>query len=150
MLWRRLYLLLLLLITTLWHQHTRGFYYEETSEIVTIGFVDSFAMTAVKNRRGIHVHPVPTAKSPLRRRLVPYYESCHDEYETEYPWNITIPSSASGKSRNQTVIMQSVGSYRRIEDWHEEHHDPSHVIEHLKRERAKWQKTFEDLGGDGI
>jgi hypothetical protein len=51
---------------------------------------------------------------------------------------------ASPEGTNRT------GVYRRIEDWHDDTHDPTHVIEHLKRERAEWSKKFEDLGGDGI
>jgi hypothetical protein len=51
---------------------------------------------------------------------------------------------------SQTSETKSVGSYRQIEDWHEEHHDPNHVIEHLKPEQARWRKTLIDLGGDGI
>jgi hypothetical protein len=49
----------------------------------------------------------------------------------------------AGENGNRT-------GYRRIEDWHDETADPRHAIEHLKRERAKWAKAFEDLGGDGI
>ena len=44
--------------------------------------------------------------------------------------------------------------YRRIEDWHDDHvkanPEEHQVLTHLKREKARWGKTFESLGGDGI
>lgn len=49
-----------------------------------------------------------------------------------------------------SVSQSNRTGYRRIEDWHEETYDPTHVIKHLKQEKAKWAKTFEGLGGDGI
>ncbi|KAG7363265.1 hypothetical protein IV203_026625 [Nitzschia inconspicua] len=58
-----------------------------------------------------------------------------------------------GKNHNRTELNKSTprtGVYRSIEEWHDDTHDPNHVIDHLKRERAKWAKMFEDLGGDGI
>lgn len=55
-----------------------------------------------------------------------------------------------GAASDQNTTSPTTGGYRRIEDWHDETHDPKHVIEHLKREQARWTKTFEDLGGDGI
>ena len=46
------------------------------------------------------------------------------------------------------------GGYRRIEDWHDNHvkenPEEHQVLTHLKREKARWGKTFESLGGDGI
>jgi len=44
--------------------------------------------------------------------------------------------------------------YRHVEEWHAEHSAKNphgaHVLANLKRERARWSKTFDDLGGDGI
>ena len=44
--------------------------------------------------------------------------------------------------------------YRPIEDWHDEYRgkyaDEFKAITHLRREKARWGKTFESLGGDGI
>jgi len=44
--------------------------------------------------------------------------------------------------------------YRPIEDWHDEYKsknaDEFKAITHLRREKARWGKTFESLGGDGI
>lgn len=44
--------------------------------------------------------------------------------------------------------------YRPIEDWHDEYRsknaDEFKAITHLQREKARWGKTFESLGGDGI
>ena len=40
--------------------------------------------------------------------------------------------------------------YRPIEAWHQENRNPTHVLDHLKREQAHWKGKFEDLGGDGI
>jgi hypothetical protein len=56
----------------------------------------------------------------------------------------------SRDERNTTAASSGVGVYRRIEDWHEDTHDQHHVIKHLKQEKAKWVKTFEDVGVDGI
>ena len=66
--------------------------------------------------------------------------------EVEDSWE-NISASNDG---NITSTSSSTGGYRSIEEWHEESHNPNHVIEHLKREQARWAKTFEDLGGDGI
>lgn len=47
---------------------------------------------------------------------------------------------------------RSQNGYRRIEDWHDDHlsKNPKRVLQQLQQEKARWAKTFEDLGGDGI
>jgi len=49
-------------------------------------------------------------------------------------------------------ITTSKSKYRPIEDWHEETSSPAGLfaLESLKREKLRWSKKFEDLGGDGI
>ena len=43
------------------------------------------------------------------------------------------------------------GSYRRIEDWHADQTPKAdEVLQHLKREKARWSKIFDSLGGGGI
>ena len=44
------------------------------------------------------------------------------------------------------------GSYRPIEEWHEEHvtNNPKHVLTQLQQEKANWNKKFENVGGEGI
>ena len=58
---------------------------------------------------------------------------------------------ADDKSENTDTKRKG---YRPIEDWHDEYRnknaDEFKAITHLRRERARWGKTFESLGGDGI
>jgi hypothetical protein len=76
--------------------------------------------------------------TPSRARsLVRQFSHMEDEWE----------SLAASNNNNRTAMT---GGYKRIEDWHVETHDPNHMVEHLKRERARWAKTFEGLGSDGI
>ena len=55
--------------------------------------------------------------------------------------------------KNENTSTKRKG-YRPIEDWHDEYKnqnaDEFKAITHLRRERARWGKTFESLGGDGI
>ena len=54
--------------------------------------------------------------------------------------------------KNENTKRKS--GYRPIEDWHDEYRnnnaDEFKAITHLRREKARWGKTFESLGGDGI
>ena len=58
--------------------------------------------------------------------------------------------NADDKNENTTKRK----GYRPIEDWHDEYKnqnaDEFKAITHLRRERARWGKAFESLGGDGI
>jgi hypothetical protein len=120
---------------------------------ITIGFVESFT-TVIANCRhhGILDQNHPFASPKKHQRRLFSRNTVVEEFNIEDQWNATSssPSLTTSNTNSQTSETNSVGSYRRIEDWHEEHHDPNHVIEHLKREQARWRKTFEDLGGDGI
>uniref|UniRef100_A0A7S3L6F2 Uncharacterized protein n=1 Tax=Amphora coffeiformis TaxID=265554 RepID=A0A7S3L6F2_9STRA len=51
---------------------------------------------------------------------------------------------------NATTTLTMAKGYRPIESWHQENRNPTHVLDHLKREQAHWKGKFEDLGGDGI
>lgn len=51
---------------------------------------------------------------------------------------------------NTTSSNTTTAGYRPIEAWHKENRNPTHVLDHLKREQAHWKGKFEDLGGDGI
>ena len=44
------------------------------------------------------------------------------------------------------------GSYRPIEEWHDEQveENPKQVLTKLQQEKAKWDKKFENMGGEGI
>ena len=55
-------------------------------------------------------------------------------------------------NNNQTTTQPPKRKgYQRIEDWHETNHNPTHTIDHLKREKARWKATFHNLdGGAGI
>ena len=58
-------------------------------------------------------------------------------------------TTMTSSSSNTTTTTTATG-YRRIEDWHNDNHDPQHVLKQLQQEQAKWKRKFEDLGGDGI
>lgn len=55
--------------------------------------------------------------------------------------NITAPAQS-----NRTQNITKTKGYRRIEEWHEETRDSKHVIRQLQQEKARWKKTFDDLG----
>ena len=67
-------------------------------------------------------------------------------------------STATSSSTNSTTTIATTAAaaaaankgYRRIEEWHNDNHDPQHVLKSLQQEQAKWKRKFEDLGGDGI
>ena len=51
---------------------------------------------------------------------------------------------------NTNTTTATTKGYRPIESWHKENRNPTHVLDHLKREQAHWKGKFEDLSGDGI
>ncbi len=53
----------------------------------------------------------------------------------------TTETTESNVTQNETKTK----GYRPIEEWHEETHDPKHVIQQLKQEKARWEKTFGDV-----
>lgn len=114
-------------------------------------------------------------QAPHHRRLGPLYQKLsnlqhHDPVDDddvsqhEFMMNDTENdqgSAASGKrgggrnnveDRNENTKRKT--GYRPIEDWHDEYRsknaDEFKAITHLRREKARWGKTFESLGGDGI
>lgn len=52
-------------------------------------------------------------------------------------------SNRTSTESNSTVTTTT--GYRRIEEWHEETRDSKHVIRHLKQEKTRWKKTFDNL-----
>ena len=54
----------------------------------------------------------------------------------------TTEKTESDITQNET---KTKGYYRPIEEWHEETHDPKHVILQLKQEKARWKETFGDM-----
>jgi hypothetical protein len=90
----------------------------------------------------LHHHP----RHPLRQfRLAPCYDAINNNDDDAFALNHQNRTSSFAPT-----TINGVGAYRRIEDWYDDTHNPNHVIDHLKREQARWAKTFEDLGGDGI
>lgn len=53
---------------------------------------------------------------------------------------------------SQHECMANSTGYRPIEDWHEEHvsKNPRRVLTQLQQEKARWNKKFESMGGEGI
>jgi hypothetical protein len=59
-------------------------------------------------------------------------------------------NNSNNTDQKKNVTKGGGGGYQRVEDWDAENHDPQHVLQHLKREKARWANKFEDLSGDGI
>ena len=66
--------------------------------------------------------------------------------------NSTFAADNNNRNISDTATTPKVGGYQRIEDWHGENHDPKHVLNQLKQEKARWKSVFDDKysGGDGI
>lgn len=94
-------------------------------------------------------YPIPSL-SHQKLHVHFQFDDHHRETFGEDPVPPDKTKSSFNDDKNLVSDNNTRTGYRRIEDWHIETRDPSHVIKHLKLERAKWAKTFEDLGGDGI
>lgn len=69
------------------------------------------------------------------------------------PWvGGLIPEDDDDISQHEVMAPENnvTRGYQRAEDWHEENHNPTHVIDNLKREKLRWKQKFEGLGGNGI
>ena len=108
--------------------------------------VDSFTMgrgPSLTNHRKFG-----RASQLLHRPLSSKYSSDVDEESIDYTSssNTTTTTKSNSTTEKETTTTTTTG-YRRIEEWHEENHDSKHVIRHLKRERTRWNKTFDNLAG---
>ena len=70
------------------------------------------------------------------------------KYNSDVDGSIDDTSNTTISTELNSTQKETTG-YRRIEDWHEETRDSKHVIRHLKRERAKWTKAFDNLEKGG-
>jgi len=69
---------------------------------------------------------------------------------TKIEYNETTTTTTTTKTETETTETETtktttMGGYQRIEEWHEENQDSEHVLRHLKQEKARWAKTFDDL-----
>lgn len=55
-------------------------------------------------------------------------------------------------SQHEFMIPKANNGYRPIEEWHEEHveKNPQQVLRQLQSEKARWNKKFESISGEGI
>jgi hypothetical protein len=117
---------------------------------IVVCVVDSFSSTVVvgSKHKFRHEQLLPRFVNKLLPRFIDANDNNNNNnHHHHHHHNVSF---VSRDGRNTTTSTTTTGGvYRRIEDWHDESNDPFHVIKHLKREKAKWAKTFED-GGDGI
>ena len=78
------------------------------------------------------------------------HESVDDDDISQHEYN--APQEGGGSTT--AAVANNNKGYRRVEDWHADHiaanPEGAQVLAHLQREKARWAKTFESLGGEGI
>ena len=123
----------------------------------------AFVLPLGKGRSRWHYHLTPlgpfcdTSRMPSSPpRQVTLYNNKVDSFAEKEDdddisqHNIMIDDDNHDNKANATKTTTTAKGYRPIESWHQENLNPSHVLDHLKREQAHWKGKFEDLGGDGI
>ena len=104
--------------------------------------------------------PLHQLLSSLHHDSVDDDDVSQHEFMVNSGQNDTSPPNdgSAGRRRNVDDKNENTNTkrkgYRPIEDWHDEYKnqnaDEFKAITHLRRDRARWGKTFESLGGDGV
>lgn len=65
-------------------------------------------------------------------------------------YNTTSTSTSTNADDGTEVLSTRTIGYRRIEDWHAEHHDQAeHTMKHVKQEHARWKHAFDTWQNNG-